>query len=145
MVNPALYLHVFLVGISVRLAGGKSHYGRVEIQYDGHWGTVCDYAWSRYDARALCRQLGFVEGIAYARSRYGRGQGPVYLDDMRCRADDQSIFWCPNRGWNNSARYCMDHDNDAGVYCFPRGETPSLLIQTTYRGKHCVKFKPISQ
>ncbi|XP_046574468.1 LOW QUALITY PROTEIN: deleted in malignant brain tumors 1 protein-like [Haliotis rubra] len=107
-------------GIQVRLADGGKNFGRVEISYDGVWGTICDYVWSRYDARALCRQLGFVEGIAYAQSRYGRGSGPVYMDEMRCRINDKSIYTCPNRGWNNSAGYCHDHDNDAGVYCFPR-------------------------
>ncbi|KAK6180370.1 hypothetical protein SNE40_012539 [Patella caerulea] len=111
-------------GVDVRLANGGENYGRVEIQYDGVWGTICDYAWSRYDARALCKQLGYVEGLAYARSRYGNGAGPVYMDEMRCRVDDVSIFTCPNRGWNNSARYCLDHDNDVGVYCYPRVRLP---------------------
>ena len=44
---------------SVRLSGGSSQQGRVEICINNNWGTVCDDGWSTVDANIVCRQLGY--------------------------------------------------------------------------------------
>jgi len=51
-----------LAGLSfiVRLVGGpSSHEGRLEVNYNGVWGTVCDYGFTEESAAVVCRSLGF--------------------------------------------------------------------------------------
>ena len=44
---------------AIRLQGGTTNQGRVEICNNNVWGTVCDDLWGAPDAQVACRQLGF--------------------------------------------------------------------------------------
>lgn len=64
--------------IQLRLAGEKrKHYeGRVEVFYNGEWGTVCDDDFSIYTAQVVCKELGFVDAESWSPSaKYGKGEG----------------------------------------------------------------------
>lgn len=64
--------------IQLRLSGEKrKHYeGRVEVFYNGEWGTVCDDDFSIYAAQVVCRELGFLDAESWSPSaKYGRGEG----------------------------------------------------------------------
>lgn len=64
--------------IQLRLAGQKRKHseGRVEVYYQGEWGTVCDDDFSIHAAHVVCRELGYVEAKSWtASSSYGKGEG----------------------------------------------------------------------
>ncbi len=63
--------------LPIRLADGTSPLnGRVEVYYNGTWGTVCDDYWDIHDGQVVCRQLGFVTALAvHGTARFGQGEG----------------------------------------------------------------------
>jgi len=43
----------------IRLAGsGLEYKGRLEVNYSGYWGTVCNYGFGNEDAQVACYMLG---------------------------------------------------------------------------------------
>ena len=98
------------------MVGGSSSEGRVEIFYQGEWGTVCDDLWDLQDARVVCRQLGFpdAERAVSAQVFFSTGDGPIFFDDVGCSGSESQLSDCSHRGWN--VNNC-GHSEDAGVFC----------------------------
>ena len=45
---------------AIRLVGGRDEReGRVEIFYEGEWGTVCGDLWGEEETMVVCKQLHF--------------------------------------------------------------------------------------
>ena len=89
--------------------------GRVEVFYNGTWGTICDDSWDLQDADVVCRQLGYNgASSAPADAVFGQGTGPIWLDDVNCEGNETSITQCSHGGWG--VHKC-GHGKNANVVC----------------------------
>lgn len=99
------------------MVGGRGPFeGRVEVFQNGTWGRVCGYSWDLKDAKVVCRELGFPgDHAAYRQAFFGKGNGPIWMDNVRCTGNEISLAECTHRGYwrGNDCHY-----EDASVMCY---------------------------
>ena len=99
----------------LRLVGGAvPGEGRLEIQFNDEWGTVCDDAFGTEEATVACRQLGFESGVPVFGSAFGRGEGQIWLDNVICVGNEDRLEDCRNQG---IGVHNCSHFEDVGVRC----------------------------
>lgn len=65
---------------ALRLTGGNSSMGRLEINLDGTWGSVCSRNFAKIDGHVACRQLGFKGVLSVSSVTDG-----WYVHKLMCR------------------------------------------------------------
>nr|XP_038035100.1 deleted in malignant brain tumors 1 protein isoform X4 [Anas platyrhynchos] len=109
--------------------------GRVEVLHDHMWGTVCDDGWDLMDATVVCRQLGCGTALMATKgAHYGRGQDPIWLDEVNCTGTEATIFDCKARAWGVNNCY---HGEDAGVVCSASGVSISAELRLANGTTRC--------
>ena len=130
----------------VRLVhGGQTNLnkGRVEICFEGQWGTVCgNYRWDYHAAEVVCRELGFgtagrsssytfsniwlnkyyyhilsLGAIAHYGTSYVRGEGAVFLVNPSCSGSESALTNCSRTNLSDVTSVCKNHFNDAFAEC----------------------------
>ena len=100
----------------VHLVGGNVSYeGRVEIFYNGEWGTVCGFGFDGTDADVVCRELGYPGATKHlCCAAYGQGSGSIWLDEVACNGKEVSLYNCSHNGLGV---HSCSHYEDVGVIC----------------------------
>ena len=100
----------------------QDYEGRIEVYHSGRWGTVCySYRWTIANSRVVCQELGYPDartGFSYVGYGSGRSDQPVWLENVYCSGDEESLVDCYYyRGWGS---YYCSHTHDVGVSCLGR-------------------------
>ena len=89
--------------------------GRLDIFYNGEWGTVCDDNWDLKDAIVACRQLGHKTAVRISHSaEFGEGTGKIWLDDVECNGRESMLSNCNTSSFGT---HNCEHSEDAGAVC----------------------------
>ncbi|XP_028407297.1 deleted in malignant brain tumors 1 protein-like [Dendronephthya gigantea] len=114
--------------IRLQKQSSKEGTGRVEVFYNGQWGTICDTEWDLRDARVVCRQLGYPDAVRTLKTnKVPPGSGKIWLSDVFCTGKEKNIASCIHNGWGGAPN-CY-HSSDAGVKCSRTVITASLRLQ----------------
>ena len=122
-------IKLYICNFIVRLVGGSSYNdGRVEVYYNGIWGTVCNDGLNDKYASLVCTQLGFGSSgnLAY----FGPGTGNIHLDSVICSMNDTVLASCGHYGVGITIG--CDHSKDSGVTCIGNGYVDYLIYLYTY-------------
>ena len=111
----------------MRFVDGSSHNeGRVEVYYNGRWGTVCNSGWNDLNSKVICAQLGFESSgkLTY----FGPGSGSIFLENVICSVNNTILANCGHYGVGITVQ--CNHNNDAGIKCY--GKTLCMHVYKSY-------------
>uniref|UniRef100_A0A452FNA3 SRCR domain-containing protein n=1 Tax=Capra hircus TaxID=9925 RepID=A0A452FNA3_CAPHI len=75
--------------------------GWLEVFYNGTWGSVCRSTMEDITVSVICRQLGCGDsGTLNSSLGLREGSRPRWVDGIRCRKTDTSLWQCPSDPWN---------------------------------------------
>ncbi|XP_052811516.1 scavenger receptor cysteine-rich type 1 protein M130-like isoform X1 [Mya arenaria] len=108
----------------LKLQGGGSFSGRVMVEHNGTWGSICDDNTGPGFANVVCKELGFAEGgfvTSTNHRRFGYFNGQIWLDEVNCSSNARSLSECSlNNGWGV---HDCSHSEDVGVICREPGQS----------------------
>ncbi|NWI82115.1 C163A protein, partial [Dryoscopus gambensis] len=105
--------------LALRLVNGNECAGRVEVFYNGTWGSVCSNRMSQLTAATVCKHLGCGEGGGIATDfKYGTGSGPTWLDHIECTEQHSSLWQCQSDPWDPQS--CDNRAEETHITCTDR-------------------------
>ncbi|NXY26107.1 C163A protein, partial [Atrichornis clamosus] len=105
--------------LALRLVNGNDCAGRLEVFYNGTWGSVCSNRMSQLTAITVCKHLECGDGGEIATDfKYGRGSGPTWLDHIECTELHGSLWQCQSDPWDPQS--CDNRAEETHISCTDR-------------------------
>ncbi|NWY50307.1 C163A protein, partial [Chionis minor] len=102
--------------LALRLVNGNDCAGRLEVFYNGTWGSICSNHMSQLTAITVCKHLNCGDGGEIARDfKYGRGSGPTWLDHIECTEQHSSLWQCQSDPWDPQS--CDNRAEETHISC----------------------------
>ncbi|XP_021377036.1 neurotrypsin-like [Mizuhopecten yessoensis] len=123
----------------LRLERGNSQFvGRLEVWYDGEWGTVCEDEWRNFpqNAQVACRQLGYSGGDHRRVNKMVNLAVKFWIDDLQCQNNERRLSDCMFKGWGNENCFHALFD-DVFLTCKPYRDGSIRMIggSNKYEGR----------
>ena len=118
----------------VRLVRGPHRCeGRVEVERNGEWGTVCDDGWNMKDVEVVCRELGCgaAKGIPSGNlyKPLADEKQKIFIQNVNCNGTEDELIECDQL----EDVFDCSHSEDAGAICESEyGRTQRLYANCPY-------------
>ena len=126
----------------MRLVGGKDNSeGRLEVNNEEVWGTVCSDGFDRNDANVVCKYLGRpgveeVYSAADIQNIQSAQDSPIWLSDLECTGHEDNPFTCSQKVMKHHTN--CHHNQDVAIRCSSKHVSHTVPIVTVslclYRG-----------
>ncbi|XP_050568904.1 antigen WC1.1-like isoform X1 [Cygnus atratus] len=108
--------------LDLRLVNGNDCAGRLEVFYNGTWGSICSNHMSQLTAITACKHLNCGDGGEIEKDfKYGRGSGPMWLDHIECNEKHSSLWQCQSDPWDPQS--CDNRAEETHISCTGRKGT----------------------
>ncbi|XP_061875895.1 scavenger receptor cysteine-rich type 1 protein M130-like [Colius striatus] len=108
---------------ALRLENSDGCSGRLQVFYNGTWGSVCSNSMTPKTVSLACEELGCgKKGTLEIQWPRGRVSGPAWLDHVECEERHGSFWLCPSDPWN--PRSCDELRDVTHITC--RGTRPEM-------------------
>ncbi|KAM6033114.1 scavenger receptor cysteine-rich type 1 protein M130-like [Theristicus caerulescens] len=102
--------------MALRLQNSTNCSGRLQVFYNGTWGTICSNSMTPKTVSLACKELGCGDGGSLVtRLPYGRVSGPTWLDRVECGERNSSFWQCPSAPWDPQS--CDDLRDETHITC----------------------------
>lgn len=102
--------------MALRLENGTNCSGRLQVFYNGTWGSVCSNSMTPETVSLACKELGCGDrGSLETQRPYGRLSGTAWLDRVECGERNSSFWQCPSAPWHPQS--CDDLREETHITC----------------------------